>query len=463
MIIAAYILKVSLCLAILLAIYSFVLEREKILKFNRFFLIVGLVIAHLIPLINHPFGLIKVSPIILTAEEAIATGDRITQTIEIAGPLSYTTDWTSYALWIYITVALLLMIRLALNILKFQLKRKKYPKTRFEEIPLVMTDLNEPPHSFLKHIYTNKIDFEKGAVKDDVLLHEATHVRQLHSLDIILINGLQTLGWINPLYYFYKRAIQVNHEYLADANVTHATNNIKGYQSLLLDHIETQNPNLLASNLNFIITKKRLQMMTKTTSKYKARILRVGGILTLFSIVFLFGEATAQENQTAINNIEHSFKTDNKKEGGRQLSKEHSINKEDIDKIIQQMDISHPNFDDNFPSDYPRLSKDEYFKNTTVVYLDRFGDEIDRIAFNKLNATKKNAIPDPPPPPPMPAQSKKERERGIVKASPVTPEPQGTIVYFILEGQVSIGKILRPAGSISIIRPGRDITIAAVN
>jgi len=68
MIIIAYILKASLCMTIVLVLYVLVLEKEKILKFNRFYLITGLIAAHIIPMIHTPLGIIKGPPITTQSE-----------------------------------------------------------------------------------------------------------------------------------------------------------------------------------------------------------------------------------------------------------------------------------------------------------------------------------------------------------------------------------------------------------
>ena len=50
-----YLLKSSICLVLLLITYHLLLEREKMLKFNRFYLLVSLIFALLIPLIKVGF------------------------------------------------------------------------------------------------------------------------------------------------------------------------------------------------------------------------------------------------------------------------------------------------------------------------------------------------------------------------------------------------------------------------
>lgn len=233
------------------------------------------------------------------------------------------------------------------------------------------------------------------------------------------------------MYYIFRRLIQTNHEYLADEYVTMRSNNIQAYQTLLLDTIEVQKQNPLASNLNFLITKKRLQMMTKKTSRHKALALRIGSMIVLCGMIFLYGEVTAQVNST----------NQDKSQLGTKSS---SIDKS-IDQLIDKINVSHPNFNSNFPEDYPRLTKDEYFENSTIVYIDENAKEIHRKKYIHLSTKQRRAIPTPPPPPP-PLESNDEV---ILKA-----EPEGTLVYFTLKGTIEIDGIVRPAGTLRIVRPG---------
>ncbi|MFN7099633.1 MAG: M56 family peptidase, partial [Flavobacterium sp.] len=76
----------------------------------------------------------------------------------------------------------------------------------------------------------------------------------------------------------------LNHEFLADEKVVHSYNNVPFYQSLLLSKANANPTFYLASNLNYILTKKRLLMMTKTTSKRKA-LLKKAMLLPLFTLV----------------------------------------------------------------------------------------------------------------------------------------------------------------------------------
>jgi len=55
--------------------------------------------------------------------------------------------------------------------------------------------------------------------------------------------------------YFYKKAIQLNHEFLADEEIVRTYKNIPFYQNLLLQKGSKTQTIYLASNLNYSVTK----------------------------------------------------------------------------------------------------------------------------------------------------------------------------------------------------------------
>jgi hypothetical protein len=75
------------------------------------------------------------------------------------------------------------------------------------------------PCCFFSNIYLNRDDYLKGRIDKELFDHELEHVRQSHTIDIILIELLKILYWFNPVHILYDRAIRINHELLADNEV----------------------------------------------------------------------------------------------------------------------------------------------------------------------------------------------------------------------------------------------------
>ena len=102
---------------------------------------------------------------------------------------------------------------------------------------------------------------------------------------------LKTIFWFNPLLYFYKKAIQLNHEFLADEAVV-SKDNVTTYQNILLQMASGSHCISLASNLNFSVTKKRFIMITKTTPKRKCRLLKLATIFIATGITYFISTET---------------------------------------------------------------------------------------------------------------------------------------------------------------------------
>ncbi len=218
------------------------------------------------------------------------------------------TNYWLYLLWIiYIVITLILSYRFIRNIYRITSKTKVSKITIYKGIRMVLLSEETLPYSFWNSIYINQKDFENGLVEQELFTHEIAHVKQKHTLDVIFIEILKTLFWFNPIFIFYKKAIQLNHEFLADENVINAHNDVCLYQKLLLNKLSTSQPIYLTSNLNFLSTKKRLIMMTKITSKTRVLIMKslaVSGILMLF-LLFAFKPLPLGSKKTIVIDAGH--------------------------------------------------------------------------------------------------------------------------------------------------------------
>ena len=148
-----------------------------------------------------------------------------------------------------------------------------------------------PPHTFFRYIFLNKLKLESNEIPNEVLIHEETHAIQKHSWDVIFIEVLQVVLWFNPLLVLFKKAIKLNHEFLADHAVLAKDINTIAYQNILLsfsamDGAKEFQP-VLPNAINYSSIKKRLTIMKTKTSK-KSVLIRSLLLLPLFSLL-LYG------------------------------------------------------------------------------------------------------------------------------------------------------------------------------
>ena len=272
-----FLFKSSASLLVLLLIYHLVLEKEKIHQFNRFYLLFCLVFSFVIPFVNIEIAREIVKPAINPTNISFS---------QISFEIIKETNYIVYLLWsIYILITLVFNIRFIRNILKITSKIKANSTVDYHNAKLVLVPEETLPHTFLHYIFINETDYKNRNIEAELYTHELTHVRQFHTLDILLIEFLKTIFWFNPIFIFYKKAIQLNHEFLADESVVRSYENICFYQSLLISKANICQPLYLVSNLNFSVTKKRLLMMTKTTTQFKA-ILKQIALIPVFATIF---------------------------------------------------------------------------------------------------------------------------------------------------------------------------------
>ena len=196
----------------------------------------------------------------------------------------------------YALIALILLGRFTKNVFKLISKTKSNPNVKYKTAKLVLVDEKVLPHTFLNYIFINFDDYNSRNIEDELFTHELVHVTQKHSLDILFIEFLKVIFWFNPIFIFYKKAIKLNHEFLADDEIVRTYNNIPFYQNLLLQKGNGNQTIYLASNLNYLVTKKRLIMMTKSTSQKIALLKKVAILPILAGLIYFFCiEVVAQQ------------------------------------------------------------------------------------------------------------------------------------------------------------------------
>ena len=301
-----FLIKSTITLLVLLAVYYLFLEKEKMHVFNRFYLLFSLVFSMVIPFIT-------IEVIEKIAQPVINPGN--IQILQGSAVILEETNYLAIGLWsLYGLVTLVLATRFISNINKISSKMKSNTPIDYKNAKLILVPEKTLPHTFLNTIFINETEYNNREIEAELYTHELTHVTQKHTLDILFIELLKTVFWFNPIFIFYKKAIQLNHEFLADEKVVTSYNNVPFYQSLLLSKANENQTFYLASNLNYLITKKRLLMMTKTTSKTKALLKKAMLMPIIATLLFLLctkvvAQETNVKKETTPKKSENIFKT----------------------------------------------------------------------------------------------------------------------------------------------------------
>jgi beta-lactamase regulating signal transducer with metallopeptidase domain len=325
-----YILKSGLCLALLLAFYHLVLEREKMHRFNRFYLLGSILFSFLAP------AFIIYVEAIPTVLETVPTtlnesGFNVQEGVSTTSiPIDESINYITYFFWLYGLISSVLLIRFFKSLFHIIQKIRRNQKTTYSNAIIVLVNDEILPHTFWNYIFINKTSFNAKEIEEELFTHELTHVTQRHTIDVLLIEALQILFWINPLFFLLKKAVQLNHEFLADDSVIASHNNISEYQYLLLNKAAWKNEYYLTSNLNYSLTKKRLEMMKKSNSTASILLKKLAIIPLFTGLVFLFAnrvEAQATKKKQLTEEV--PFEQINEKEIYRDFANRYTVIKYD--------------------------------------------------------------------------------------------------------------------------------------
>ena len=94
-----------------------------------------------------------------------------------------------------------------------------------------------------------------------ILTHEQIHVKQWHTLDIILAELSVVFYWFNPGIWLMKRAVKENLEFITDEKILKRGMDKKAYQYSLLDVGNIVPAIEIVNNFNLSDLKKRIKMM----------------------------------------------------------------------------------------------------------------------------------------------------------------------------------------------------------
>lgn len=166
--------------------------------------------------------------------------------------------WLTY---IYMTGAITLSMRLLVQAGSIANMIWKSPWETIENVRVKRLENPTGPFSFFNWIFINKETLKEGEI-NEVLIHEQTHARQVHSIDVMLAELISIVCWINPFAWLLKREIRQNLEYLADRKVVESGIEAKSYQYHLLG-LACKPQQVLINNFNISHLKKRIVMMNK--------------------------------------------------------------------------------------------------------------------------------------------------------------------------------------------------------
>ncbi|TXE09690.1 blaR1 peptidase M56 family protein [Seonamhaeicola algicola] len=312
-----------------LIIYDFILKKETFFNWNRAYLIGTTLLSLIIPLIKIERFKNVVSQEYIISLPEVFLGNKKQQELDVIlldpSIISSKTFW--YGELIFFLGALIAVILLGFKCLKIFNLFKNNPKKKVRNLHIINLLKSNVAFSFFKYIFLGELIDENK--KRTILKHEMVHVKQYHTLDLLLFEVLRIFFWFNPLIYMYQNRIGELHEFLADANAVKTENKSIYYQNLLSQVFDTEKISFINPFFKQSLIKKRIVMLQKSKSK-QINLLKYVLLIPLVFGMLIYTSCTQEEvksetNQLSISEQVESLKLSLNAKEGQLTDEEKSI------------------------------------------------------------------------------------------------------------------------------------------
>ncbi|WP_316825843.1 M56/M15 family metallopeptidase [Pedobacter miscanthi] len=256
-----YLLKVSACTLLFFAVYQLLLAKLTFFNLNRAYLLLMLMVSFTIPAITienrHEVAVVnqQIPAKITYSNDGFAEQDGV----EGAQAINNTLKWDQLLIYAYCLILAALVFRMFLMMVRIRMQLRKHGIGQDGPVILVDKKSGIKNCSFFNQIIVDaSLPFDE---KKLVIKHESVHVKQLHAVDKLLVNLITAILWFNPVIYFWRNAINHNHEFLADRETAQFADK-KAYASLLLN-LAMPAENFAINSFSKLPLKNRIMMMYK--------------------------------------------------------------------------------------------------------------------------------------------------------------------------------------------------------
>ena len=292
-----YIINVAVILLACLAFYKLLLRRETFYKVNRYMLIVCLVISFALPLLQVPqqfsfrrpvSNAVIQQPSLIVTEQVQQSPSNVKQDVQNSAAAGKATQpaandpaksensgfsfaqLMTWLFWIYWFGVIVFGVSFLFQLVLLLVRAYRNPVIIDGRYRIVEVSGDKAPCSFGNNIFINPEKYE-WETYNQIIEHEKVHIRQNHTLDIIIAELLLIFQWFNPFAWIYRREIESNLEFLTDDQLIQQKIDKQSYQLSLMKVSAPHFPLSLTTNYNQSILKKRIAMMnTKRSNLHTA-------------------------------------------------------------------------------------------------------------------------------------------------------------------------------------------------
>ena len=284
-----YIARAGLYLALFYAFYLLVMRRATFFRLNRVLLLAGSYLCLILPL----FRIRTVSASGITSGLImVAEGQAVAE----EAPVAPAFPWKEALLCLFIAGAAVTLARYLISALKMSRIIRSGEAVKRDGCSLVLLEGNSSSFSWGNKVVMSRQDLAENPA---IFTHELMHVRNRHSVDLVLFFPLQLLFWWNPLVWITREELRLVHEYEADEGVIQNGIDATQYQLLLVRKAVGEHRFSLASGFQHAKLKNRIEMMLKPSSSGWMRWSYLALVPVLAACMFACNPAKNSNNQAA--------------------------------------------------------------------------------------------------------------------------------------------------------------------
>ena len=375
-----YIMKCSICLALLYLPFWRFLRKETFFFFNRYALLGITALSFILPLINIP----EMSPKLVEVEILPIHWENFEVLTYEEQSTERSIDWMSIVGWIYVIGVLACFIYKMYDLIRLLRFIPKGCLWMEKENGLyIHCHIGKVvPFSWMNHIVISDTDYRENG--EAILLHEKAHIACRHSWDVMWLAVVEVLQWFNPFVWMLSNDIQDIHEYEADLSVLRQGIDAKNYQRLIIRKAVSSGSYAFANSFNHSSLKKRITMMMKKKSNpwARAKYLYVLPLATVAIAAFARPEVSNEVNEissTKVNDLASIVKAEEAKSVENSL-KQLVLNTDSVspvkEKVIFQVVEKAPEFPGGMEEcmkflgnsiKYPIVAQENGIQGTVIV------------------------------------------------------------------------------------------------
>jgi hypothetical protein len=244
------------------------LSRETHYTLNRVYLLFSCLVSFALPVLQ--LGFLKSGQpqaAIAVIQMPVNTLAAAANPVHAAAPPHFT--WQDGIIYLYLAGALVLAMLLVVKLVRLLLLTRRQPIAGKNTYKLVEISNSVTAFSFFSTIF---IGAETGN-RETIIRHELVHVRQKHSVDIMLLEFFRMVNWFNPIVYLLQNSLKAVHEYIADEKTASIETDMLAYSTFLVNNAYgISGPSVAHSFFNKNLLRQRIIMLHQKRSGNLARL-----------------------------------------------------------------------------------------------------------------------------------------------------------------------------------------------